>query len=265
MLSWRLQDREFVPCGSVPAADRGFRYGMSLFESFRVVDGRAVFLGEHLGRLRESCVQVGFGFDIRAEAVLNALRTPRISGMARLYVTAGEGGVADPVTDPAVFLFAEERPPIPEEKRAAGYALAIDPERRHPLLGGLKTANYWGNLVALSRALRRGKDEAVLFNQEGNVLSASMANLFIVRHGRVETPPVSSGARAGIVRAWVSSRLVVEERLLTPGDLIEAEEIFLTSSWLGILSANSLEDRLLPSRQTARDLHLEYGRSIPAL
>jgi len=267
MLSWQWRDGKFLRCDSIPLADRGFRYGMSVFESFRVVNGNPLFLAEHLDLLLKSCLRLDFHPEpIPLDSVRKTLGTPGeaslFNGLARLYVTAGEGGAADGVTHSRVILFMEERAPVSEQKRENGYTLAIDPEKHRPLFGGLKTANYWGNLSALSRARLRGKDEAVLCDGEDRVLSASLANLFIVRDGRIQTPPAASGARAGVLRAWVAGRRLVHECALSADDLAGAGEIFLTSSWLGVMPARALEDRVLPSRSTALALQAEYEAEV---
>ncbi len=252
MLAWRRQAGAFVPCDSIPLADRGFRYGMSVFESFRVIAGKPLFLTEHLECLRRACERLQFRAEpIAPEAVRETL--PKLSGMARLYVTAGGGDFTAAITHPGVFLLLEER----EKTAVAAYNLALDPEPHQPLFGGLKTANYWANLAAYSRARARGKEEAVLMDGKGCVLSASLANLFIVRGGEIETP--ASGARAGVLRAWVASRRPVRQRDLRLDDLAEAEEIFLASSWLGVMPAASLEDRRLPSRAAALALQAELN------
>ncbi len=263
MLTWKLDGAEFARCDSIPLADRAFRYGMALFETFRVDHGRPLFLPEHLESLRKSCIQVGFGVaPIPQSAIRGALGgmpASAANGIARLYVTAGEGEAVAGYNAPSrVFLLAEERSPVPAEKRAAGYDLAIEPQKHRPLFGGLKTANYWANMDAYARARRREKDEAVLFNEDGCVLSASLANLFIVRNGRLETPAAGSGARAGIVRAWVETCRSVHEYAIKAQDLVEAEEIFLTSSWVGVMPVRALEDRILPSRGVAQELQAEY-------
>jgi len=123
--------------------------------------------------------------------------------------------------------------------------VGLHPEPFLPLLGGLKTANYWANLAALQGAHAAGCDEALLFNPGGELVSACMANVFVEREGQLMTPPTASGARAGVVREWVMGRRTVVERTLTRADLAGSTGCFLTSSWAGVKPVAMLDGKLL--------------------
>ena len=236
---------EFVPCDGIPVSDRGFRYGMALFESLAVRGGKAEFFDAHIARLEAACRRCGWPVDpvalSRAVQWLEAMPGPVF---ARIYVTAGEGGPAAPVTAPRVVLFAEPR----SATSIQPLRLRIHPDPFLPLLGGLKTANYWANAEALRAARAAGFDEALLFNPQGVLISACMANVFVELDGQWVTPPMSSGARAGVVREWVMQRCDVRERLLAPSDLEKSAACFLTSCWAGVTPVAALEGRELDTR-----------------
>ena len=123
--------------------------------------------------------------------------------------------------------------------------LGIHPEPLLPILGGLKTGNYWANVAALQAARTAGCNEALLFNPQGELISGCMANIFVVLEGTVLTPPAASGARAGVVREWVMERCKVVERTLSLTDLLHATECFLTNSWVGVKPVAMLDGRPL--------------------
>src|SRR5581483_3101776 len=254
---WLWTDDGFVSCDSVPFTDRGVRYGMSLFESIRVQNRHALFLAEHLDRLRAACRQCGFPV---AEAALeNCGQLLSEDGFARIYVTAGDGSVTSTAECCRVFVFTEPRDPISAHVYHRGYDLGIAPEPHHTLFGGLKTANYWSNLDAFQHGVARQKNETLLFNHAGNLISACMANVFLVTNEKIQTPALNSGTRNGVVREWLLKTREVNECYLTRNDLEAADEIFLTSSWLGVMPAASLEGRELKRNVTARELHREYA------
>ncbi|MDD5349187.1 MAG: aminotransferase class IV [Chthoniobacteraceae bacterium] len=242
---------DFAPCENVPLTDRGFRYGMALFESVAVRGGRAEFLDAHLARLEAAARRCGWPME-RAAWVRAGERLPQLDGpaFARVYVTAGDGAPTAPVTAPRVFLFAEPREAAPQ----AAIRVRVHPEPFLPLFGGLKTANYWANAEALRQAREAGFGEALLFNPRGELVSACMANVFVELGGRLVTPPLSSGARAGVTREWVMQRRAVAERGLTRADLQNATACFLTSCWAGIVPVAALEERPLdtPFAETLR-------------
>lgn len=264
--SWLWTAKGFAPCDSVPVADRGFRYGMSIFESLPIHGKKALFLQQHLERLRHSMAQAGFQTDLpRADEIEIIFREIDFSGFARIYVTAGDGPVTGAFENGRVFVFVEPRKPVPARVYHRCYDLGIASEPHFPLLNGLKTGNYWANLDVFRRGVARQKNETLLFNPHGELISACMANVFVMHDGKLKTPAPECGARRGIVRDWVLQRRDSAEGPLSTDDLKNADEIFLTSSWLGIMPAASLEERPLPSRTVAAALRTEYEAEIAKL
>ena len=120
--AWQWRDGVFVECDSLPLSDRGFRYGMSVFESFRVMRGSPEFFEPHLARLLHACADRDF--DVEEEALQNAstlFQTEEFDGFARIYVTAGDGPPTAPASRPRIFVFIECRtPPDPDETLEIG-------------------------------------------------------------------------------------------------------------------------------------------------
>jgi branched-subunit amino acid aminotransferase/4-amino-4-deoxychorismate lyase len=262
MAAWIWTDAGFSECDSVPLSDRGFRYGMSVFESLPIRKNKPLFLLPHYERLRHACSLSGFSTALPGfEEFEKLLRAISFDGFARIYVTAGDGEASARETIGRVLVFAEPR--TPREKYAdEAYKLVLNSDPCVPILGGLKTANYWANLIALQKARQRECDEALLFNIKGELVSACMANVFIIQNGKIKTPALSSGARPGVIREWVMRKRPVGQGRITEDDLGAADEIFLTSSWLGVMPVASLEGRNFPSRDTAAQLRVEYEREI---
>jgi len=253
--AWRWNGAAYEPCDSLPLTDRGFRYGMSVFESLRVTDGVAEFFEKHLSRLIQACAEREIAVEDAALAAGEALLGGgKMSGFARIYVTAGDGPPAAAATQSRVFVFIESRtPPDPED----AWEIGLHDESYHAPFGGLKTANYWFNCEALAHAKRRGFDETLLFNDRAELVSATMANVFVLRDERLATPPRSSGARSGVIREWVIGRRKVEERRLRREDVVNADEIFLTNSWIGVMPVATVEGRPLGRRSVGPKLAAE--------
>ena len=265
MKAWRWNGAAYEPCDSLPLTDRGFRYGMAVFESLRVTVDAAEFFDRHLSRLVQACAEREIPVEeaplAAAEALLceaagGLLRTKGESGFARLYITAGDGGPAAAAEQPRVFAFLESRmPPDPEDS----WEIGLHDESYHPPFGGLKTATYWFNCDALTRARRLQLDETLLFNDRAELVSACMANVFLLRDERLCTPPRSSGCRPGVIREWVIGRRKVEERRLRREDVVNADEIFLTNSWIGVMPVATVEGRPLGPRWVGPKLAAELA------
>jgi branched-subunit amino acid aminotransferase/4-amino-4-deoxychorismate lyase len=253
MIGWLWNGDAFERCDSVPLSDRGFRYGMAVFESLRVAGGEAEFFDAHLARLLAACGERELAVEEGTLRAAEGLLATSGDGFARLYVTAGDGAPTAPAAQPRIFLFIEPRDPPADES----CEITIHDEPYRAPFGGLKTANYWFNADALAQARRRGFDETLLFNDLAELVSASMANVFLVHEGRLATPSRSSGARAGVIREWVIARRRVEERRLRRDDVLSADEIFLTNSWLGVMPVATLEGRPLGPRRVGPRLAAE--------
>lgn len=225
------------PCESLPLADRGFRYGMSVFETVAVRDGRPLMLEEHLERLERAAGDCGGGLPALPGFEFSQLGT----GLLRFYLTAGEGGLYALFEGQAYALFDEAEvswnlPTLRVASSAAPYL---------PRPGGWKTGNYWQNLDALAAARRAGCEEALVFNPAGMLVGAAMANVFLQIDGRWMTPALETGARDGAVRAWVLGTLEVSEEILDAEALRRCSAAFLTNSRIGIRPIAELDGRPL--------------------
>jgi branched-subunit amino acid aminotransferase/4-amino-4-deoxychorismate lyase len=255
--SWLWSGSAFEPAAAVPVSDRGLRYGMALFESMRVHDGVIDFWPEHQQRLLTACAERDFPLPEAALAAAGSVfESENANGFARIYATAGDGGPVTAVTAPRIFLLVEPR----ESEKDDSWSLCFHDDYYRPLFGGLKTANYWFNAASLAQARARGFDEALLWNDFGELVSACCANVFVVQGDRLLTPSRGSGCRAGVVREWVIKRRKVEERRLRREDATNADEIFLTSSWIGVMPVATLEGRPLGPRSVGPRLAAEFER-----
>jgi branched-subunit amino acid aminotransferase/4-amino-4-deoxychorismate lyase len=261
MQTWCWRPPAFVPCETLPLSDRGFRYGMSVFESIRVDRGTLLFWKDHSDRLLRACADLGLAINPQAvAAAATQLNANALDGFARIYVTAGDGTIADPADHCRVFLFLEQR----ARPTLRSYEIALPREVHQPLFGGLKTANYWPNIDTIQRALKAGKQEALLFNENAELVSACMANVFLVKDGVLRTPSLVCGARDGVIRDWVMNQLPVKECSLFLDDVRSADELFISNSWIGIMPASIVDCRKMPSTETGEKLRDRLERVILA-
>jgi 4-amino-4-deoxychorismate lyase len=259
MRAWRWTGKAYEGCDSLPISDRGFRYGMSLFETIRIWHSRPLFFKQHLDRLHAACLHRRFTPDPSALLAAEQAITGGRDGVVRLYLTAGDGLLTESgSSQPGVFILAEERPAQLSDR----CRLRIHPFPHTAPFGGLKTGNYWSNADAFQKAVESGYDEALLFDHDGALISAAAANVFTVSDGQIRTPSLSSGARDGVTRAWVMGQTRVSESAISATDLDRADEIFLTNSWYGILPATSLDGRSLPSREVGERLAHAFREAI---
>lgn len=243
-MTWTFRDGTFGPGADVPVTDRGFRYGMSVFETVAVWRGKTLFWPEHRDRLGRAAAAAGIDLPALPDLPAPGKKT----GILRVYVTAGDGSPLAPATHPRIVALFEEQTVPTEAERAAGWRVGLSRAPVAPVLGGWKTGCYWPHVQALAEARREGWDEILVVNPAGAIISAAMANVFFVTGGRVVTPPCRDGARDGVLRAWVAGKLGVEEQPVAP-DFV-AEECFLTNSRIGVLPVREWDGRVFPARAT---------------
>jgi len=116
-----------------------------------------------------------------------------------------------------------------------------------PLMG-IKSLNYLDRILSREEARGRDFDEAVVLNERGEIVSATTANIFWAKNGTVHTPNLSTGIIAGITRASVieiaaKHFIPVVEGVYEIADLTDADEIFLTSSVVGVAPVTTFDFR----------------------
>jgi branched-subunit amino acid aminotransferase/4-amino-4-deoxychorismate lyase len=138
----------------------------------------------------------------------------------------------------------------PQKPAPAGLSLAVSPYRTNTFspLSGIKSLNYLDHVLSWEEAQSRDFDEAVVLNERGEIVSATTANLFWARSGTLHTPNLSTGALAGITRECVidianKHFIPVLEGIYEMTDLTDADEIFLTSSSLGVAAVTTFDFR----------------------
>ena len=226
-----------MPSEHLALEDRGFRYGMSVFESVAVCEGRPLLLEAHLERLGRAAVDCGGKVPELPAFDFSQLET----GLVRFYLTAGSGGLEAPFAGDAYALFdnAEVGWNLPALRVASSAAPYL------PRPGGWKTGNYWQNLDALASAKLAGCDEALVFNPAGMLVGAAMANVFLQVDGHWITPALETGARDGAVRAWVLAAMGASEEIFDVEALRNCSGAFLTNSRIGIRPIAELDGRPL--------------------
>jgi branched-subunit amino acid aminotransferase/4-amino-4-deoxychorismate lyase len=103
----------------------------------------------------------------------------------------------------------------------------------------IKSNNFLPYVMAAIWTKENGLDDSLLLNQYGKVADATIANVFIVSNGQVQTPPFTDGGVNGVMRQYLVNCLMKDgmpfaETSLSPEDVLQASEVFLTNAVQGI-------------------------------
>jgi branched-chain amino acid aminotransferase len=256
-------DGKFVPEdeAKVSVFDHGLLYGDGVFEGIRLYGGKIFRLEQHLDRLFDSAKAIMLTVPMtRAELTEACRETCRLNGLKdgyiRLVVTRGVGNLGlNPFKckTPTVFIIASTIELYPAEVYSKGLSLiTAATQRTNPAVvsPSIKSLNYLNNILARIEAVQAGTVEALMLNASGHVAECTGDNIFIVRGGKIETPPISAGALIGITRAVVFElatklRLPASEMELTRYDVMTADECFLTGTAAEIVPVASLDGRTI--------------------
>jgi branched-chain amino acid aminotransferase len=239
--------------------DHGLLYGDGVFEGIRFYQGRVFRLEDHMERLYDSARAIALQVPISAgEMIAATLETVRQNnlhdGYIRLIVTRGTGSLGlspDSCRRASVIIIAASIALYPEELYEKGLTMITCATRRispAALSPRIKSLNYLNNIMAKVEAQHAGAAEGVMLNDQGYVAECTGDNLFIVKHGRIWTPPLNAGLLNGITRTVVFDlarelNLPIGERELTVYDLYTAEECFLTGTAAEVIPAVELDRR----------------------
>lgn len=243
----------------VSVFDHGFLYGDGVFEGVRFYNRKAFRLPLHLKRLQRSAAALQLTLPFSADELANAVAetiaaSPLNEGYLRIIVTRGVGVLGiNPATckQPSVIIIADQLQMVSDAQRAQGVRAIIASTRRltpDRLDSRIKSLNYLNAILARMEANYAGVEEAILLNDRGCVAEGTADNLFIVTDGVLLTPPATEGALAGITRQTVlelaaANSIPAREAVLTPYDLYNADECFLTGTGAKLIPVREIDGR----------------------
>jgi branched-chain amino acid aminotransferase len=256
----------------VSVFDHGFLYGDGVFEGIRVYDGNVFRLKEHIDRLYESAKCIALEIPLAREEMTQAtLATIAVNekrdAYIRLVVSRGPGDLGiDPskCSTPTVVIIVTSIALYPPEFYEKGISIVTTSVRRIPsqcLDPRIKSLNYMNNILAIIEAKKAGAPEGLMLNLQGRVAECTADNIFIVKNGRLKTPPELEGALGGITRNAVidmarNADIPYTESRLGLHDLYNADECFLTGTGAEVMPVSSVDGRQIgngePGKTTKR-------------
>lgn len=227
----------------VSVFDHGFLYGDGVFEGIRVYDGYVFKLDDHITRLYESSKSIELEVPLSKEefkkAILETVQKNKLrDAYLRIIVTRGMGDLGlNPVSCPkaSIVIIADYLAPLFEGKNATAIIASTRRNAISALNPMIKSLNYLNNVLARIEANKANTSEAIMLNQNGTIAEGTGDNVFIVKNGKLITPPPTAGALIGITRETVialakEEKVEVVEKEITAHELYNADEAFLTGT-----------------------------------
>jgi len=232
-------------------------YGRGVFTTVAIYNSTPFLWDKHWQRLKShaekldiditGCTQKGVGEALQKLVSVNQVK----QGRARVIFLARSGRESWKTKIPGgkktdLLIMTGDVHKIP----VSGLSLAVSPYRVNTSspTTGIKSLNYLDRILSRDEARSRDFDEAVVLNERGEIVSATTANIFWSKNGTLHTPNLSSGALAGVTRECV---MEIAEKHFVPllegvyemNDLTDADQIFLTSSVIGVTPVTTFDFR----------------------
>jgi len=257
-ISGKYYDKENA---KISVYDHGLLYGDGVFEGMRSYGGKVFRLKQHLDRLWDSAkaiwLKIPMTQDDMAKAVTDTLAKNNIKdGYIRLVITRGSGPLGlDPnkCSNPEVIIITDHIQLYPKEFYENGLKIITASSiRNHPaaLSPRIKSLNYLNNIMAKIEGMQAGCVEALMLNQKGEIAECTGDNIFLIKRGKLLTPPIDAGILEGITREAVieiaqKAGIEVQQIPLTRHDVFIADEVFLTGSAAEVIPVVEVDSRVI--------------------
>ena len=228
----------------------GLICGWGLFTTLRIFHGEAFAYERHWRRLEKDAAIIHLPMPYSSAKVrLNlheVIRANQVTeGSARIYLVYNQVGFwQSDEKNPEVDLIIYTAP-LPQYHEPVRLALRAQGRHAASPLAGVKTTSWLQNVWAVGEAQKEGFDEVVLLNERGEIAECTAANIFVVKNGKVLTPPLNSGCLEGVTRGILfeiapEAGVAVIEQALHPEDLYSADEIFISSTNRNLIGAGEI-------------------------
>lgn len=230
--------------------NRGFLFGDAVFETLKIVDNRVLFLEDHYFRLMSSMrilrmeIPMTFTMEFLEEQILELVQANAFEDSARVRLTVfrNSGGFYLPETNDVSYLIQSTTLDSKEyvlNTNRYEVDLFKDFYITKQLLSSIKSTNKAVQITGSIFAKENDLQNCILLNDSKNAIETLNGNLFMLKDGKLITPPVSEGCLNGIMRKQVltiakTMDVEVVEEIISPFDLQKADELFVTNVITGV-------------------------------
>ncbi|MDA8856143.1 aminotransferase class IV [Porticoccaceae bacterium] len=226
--------------------DRGFLFGDGVYEVVPSYSGKLVGFIPHLQRMNQGleaiAIKTGWSEKQWLDLCLKLIQENG-AGNLGIYIQISRGTYESRAhrfpeeVRPTIFAFCFEiaPPPVADKSRVKTYTVSTARDMRWDRRD-IKSTSLLGNVLHYQQGVEQGNQETLLYNDRDELTEASSCNAFIVKNGTVITPPLDHQKLPGITRQILldilqkDGQIPVEERTISKQEVVEADEVWITSS-----------------------------------
>jgi 4-amino-4-deoxychorismate lyase len=245
----------------ISVRDRGLAYGDGVFRTLRCQGGQVWSWTRHYAKLVADCAVLGLQAPTRDALEVDIAALAPVDSVVKIIVTRGmaaRGYACDP-SAPATRIV--QTAPLPDYGDRLDQGVQLWPCRwtlsSQPALAGVKHLNRLDQVMARREWTDASIFDGLMRDSRGKWVEGVFSNLFVVRHGRIQTHPLDDCGVAGVGRALVlelARELAMPVDLVAPVDvdLAAADEVFLCNSVAGVVPAIGMAEHMWPTQVTGR-------------
>ncbi|MCW8930929.1 MAG: D-amino acid aminotransferase [Gammaproteobacteria bacterium] len=259
---------EFIPLdkANISVLDRGFIFGDGVYEAIPTYAKKPFRVKHHLERLNNSlnAIQIKnpLSFTQWQQLIKQLIhKNNYLDQYIYLQITRGVAprNHAFPHQEsPTIFMMTSPLEKQSQEVIENGISVVSLPDNRWQNCQ-IKSISLLPNVLLQQQALDKGAKEAILI-RDGLATEGSASNLFIVLDDCLITPPKGPLLLPGVTRDLIveiahEQAICIKEHSITETELMNAQEIWLTSSTKEILPVTRLNDKIISNGRPGRHWH----------
>ena len=256
-----LRKEEF----QISIANRAFLYGDGLFESVKIINGKPFNLDVHLKRLFSAALLLHLEINVSRNdfqddiEILIRENNIKKGGNLKILVFREEGGKYLPENNQASSLIMSET----SDKNSfslnkKGLELGLFKTQLKPMnkLSNYKTISALQSVMCSLDARQKGKDDCLMFNTENRIIESANSNIFYVKNNIIFTPQLREGCVDGTMRNCILSLKDLDYKIVENevkiGDILEAEEVFLTNATQGVRWVSHIKEQQFTEQKVVK-------------
>ena len=252
-------------------SNRAFRYGDGFFETMHANGLDIQFVEEHYKRIIKATKILKlnlpdfFSLEFLKNQISGLLTRRKLFQAARIKLTiyrTGEGYYIPNSNSSDILIEAFYLGKGPYELNSEGIIIGIYDEMHKPksIYSSIKSINAQFYIMAGIFAKENRFDDVLLLNEEGFIIEATSSNIFVVKGKTIITPNLTMGCVEGIMRDQIIS---IAQQLgykvlynnITPKDLLNMDELFLTNAIVGVKYVSGYKNKRFFKRTASKLMH----------
>ena len=227
---------------------RAINYGDGFFESIKIINSIPINLSLHLNRIRHSLNVLHMTNKYISEDIVchikDLIKSNQILyGSLKINISRSGNGKYLPNNFTSNILITTKKGLSYKQNNSISICLFSDEYKSRGLLSSLKSSNSLIYILGTIYAESKGFENALILNDNNNVIEATNSNIFIVKNNKISTPPIKDGCVDGVMRKWITNNENIHIKSVSINEIYDSEEIFICNTISGITPVRKIDNQ----------------------